>query len=52
MNLQFLEVAQWRSSGFPFVQLKYVVEWKKSFSRDKDHKDTELIKKIQYQKNY
>jgi len=32
-------------ANFPYVQLKYVVEWKKSFGREKDLKDIELIKK-------
>ncbi len=31
--------------GFPFVQLKYVVQWKKQFGREKDIKDIELIQK-------
>ena len=29
----------------PFVQLKYVVEWKSKFGREKDKRDVELIKK-------
>lgn len=29
----------------PFVQLKFVIEWKKLMGRDKDKKDIELIKK-------
>ena len=32
-------------SGFPFVKLKYVVEWKTHFGREKDLKDIELINK-------
>lgn len=30
-------------SGFPFVQLRYVLEWKKKCGREKDKKDVELI---------
>lgn len=33
-------------SGFPFVQLKYVVKWKEQHGRDKDLKDIELINKF------
>jgi hypothetical protein len=32
-------------ANFLFVQLKYVVEWKMQFGREKDLKDIELIKK-------
>ncbi|MBI2474851.1 hypothetical protein HYV69_00270 [Candidatus Uhrbacteria bacterium] len=32
-------------ASFPFVQLKYVIEWKKQFGREKDKKDIELIQK-------
>ncbi len=31
--------------GFPFVKLKYVLEWKKKMGRDKDLKDVQLIEK-------
>lgn len=31
----------------PFVQLEYVIEWKKEFSREKDVRDLELIQKYQ-----
>ena len=31
--------------NFPFVKLKYVVEWKMQFGRQKDLKDIELIEK-------
>ncbi len=33
--------------GVPFVKLKYVLEWKKTFGREKDRKDVKLIKKYQ-----
>ncbi|HEC94326.1 MAG TPA: hypothetical protein ENI56_03120 [Candidatus Kaiserbacteria bacterium] len=32
---------------FPFVQLKYVIEWKKYSGRKKDLKDIELLEKYQ-----
>ena len=32
-------------ANFPYVQLKYVVEWKTQFGREKDLKDIELIQK-------
>ncbi|MFW5853020.1 MAG: hypothetical protein ACOCU8_00070 [Patescibacteria group bacterium] len=32
-------------ANFPFVQLKYVVEWKTQLGREKDLKDIELIQK-------
>jgi hypothetical protein len=32
-------------ANFPFVQLKYVVEWKKQFGREKDIEDLKLIQK-------
>ena len=32
-------------ANFPYVQLKYVIEWKTKFGREKDLKDLELIKK-------
>ena len=32
-------------ANFPFVRLKYVVEWKTQFGREKDLKDIELIQK-------
>jgi sRNA-binding carbon storage regulator CsrA len=35
--------------GFKFVKLKYVLEWKKKFNREKDKKD---IKMIEYLINY
>jgi hypothetical protein len=31
--------------NFPFVQLKYVIEWKTQFGREKDKRDIELIQK-------
>ena len=35
---------------FPFVPLKYVVEWKTQFGREKDNKDIKLIQKY-YKEN-
>ena len=32
--------------GLPFVELKYLVEWKKFFGREKDLKDVELIEQF------
>jgi len=32
-------------ANFPYVQLKYVVEWKKVANREKDVRDLELIEK-------
>lgn len=32
-------------ANFPFVQLKFVVEWKTQFGREKDIRDIELIQK-------
>lgn len=31
--------------GFPFVKLKYVLDWKIKFNREKDKQDVKLIKK-------
>ena len=33
--------------GLPFVQLKYIIEWKKLFGREKDKKDLQLIEQYQ-----
>jgi hypothetical protein len=36
--------------GFPYAQLKYVIEWKKSSQREKDIEDLKLIDKyLKYQ---
>lgn len=33
--------------NIPFVQLKYVIEWKEKMKREKDLKDLELIEKYE-----
>jgi hypothetical protein len=32
--------------GLPFVQLKYVVEWKKAYGREKDFSDIKIIEEF------
>ncbi|MFA5169386.1 MAG: hypothetical protein WC420_01385 [Candidatus Paceibacterota bacterium] len=32
--------------GLPFVKLRYLIDWKKYFGREKDLKDVELIEKF------
>jgi NTP pyrophosphatase (non-canonical NTP hydrolase) len=36
--------------NYPFVQLKYVIEWKRQFGREKDLKDIELIREYMEKK--
>jgi len=34
--------------GFPFVSLKYFLEWKKEFGREKDLEDIKIIEKYKF----